>query len=56
MPARIRNGAATGIWNVRYCDSWSRWRSESIWKDVLGPEENNPDKRFDVLDKIFILS
>lgn len=44
LPARIRKGAATGIWKVRYCESWSRCRSDRIWKRVFGGL-NRPDMR-----------
>lgn len=44
LPARIKNGALTGMWKVRYCDSWSRCRSERTWKEVFGGE-NSPDIR-----------
>jgi hypothetical protein len=45
LPARMRYGAETGMWKVRYCDSWSRWRSDSIWKEVLGPEKRLERRR-----------
>lgn len=44
LPARMRKGADTGMWKVRYCESWSRCRSERIWKVVLGAEKR-PDMR-----------
>lgn len=48
LPARIRKGAETGMWKVRYWDSWSRCRSDRIWKVVFGVEKR-PDMRL-ILD------
>ena len=54
LPARMRKGALTGMWKVRYWDSWSRCRSDRTWKEVF-EGENRPDMRRMFIVKVCII-